>query len=133
LALLLSTTQVSAIRRAELTNYASSLKGLKKAELKEALHKLMNKNKTVLEYGSGKQKTWWGFWYTDRISATNECINRYNAHKFHFIGKSNNGNAISGMNIEHSFPKSWWGGTKNDAYKDLMHLYPSESDGNSDK
>ena len=133
LALLLSTTQVSAIRRDELTNYASSLKGLKKAELKEALHLLMNKNKTVLEYGSGDYKTWWGFWYTDRVPATNECINRYSAKKFHFSGETNSGQPISGMNIEHSFPKSWWGGTKNDAYKDLIHLYPSESEGNSDK
>lgn len=37
------------------------------------------------------------------------------------------------MNIEHSFPKSWWGGTQNDAYKDIHHLYPSSSKDNSQK
>jgi len=42
-------------------------------------------------------------------------------------------NAVSGMNIEHSFPKSWWGGTENNAYKDLFNLYPSPSDDNSSK
>lgn len=37
------------------------------------------------------------------------------------------------MNIEHSFPKSWWGGAKNKAYQDLYHLYPSDSKANSSK
>jgi len=38
-----------------------------------------------------------------------------------------------GMNREHSFPKSWWGGTQNEAYTDLNHLYPSESAANMAK
>lgn len=38
-----------------------------------------------------------------------------------------------GMNREHSFPKSWWGGSQNDAYTDLYHLYPSESEANMAK
>ena len=37
------------------------------------------------------------------------------------------------MNIEHSFPKSWWGGKKNDAWCDLYNLYPSDSQANSSK
>ncbi len=43
------------------------------------------------------------------------------------------GDAVSGMNIEHSFPKSWWGGSSNNAYKDLYNLMPSESKINSSK
>lgn len=39
----------------------------------------------------------------------------------------------SGMNREHSFPKSWWGGDQNEAYTDLNHLYPSESAANMAK
>lgn len=39
----------------------------------------------------------------------------------------------SGMNREHSFPKSWWGGGQNEAYTDLNHLYPSESAANMAK
>jgi len=34
-------------------------------------------------------------------------------------------------NREHSWPKSWWGGKKNDAYSDLFHVYPSDSFVNS--
>ena len=37
------------------------------------------------------------------------------------------------MNIEHSFPKSWWGGAHNDAWCDLYNLYPSDSKANSEK
>ena len=37
------------------------------------------------------------------------------------------------MNIEHSFPKSWWGGYEYTAYKDLFHLYPADGTTNSTK
>lgn len=40
----------------------------------------------------------------------------------------------TGMNKEHSFPKSWWGGsTTIYAYTDLNHLYPSDEKANSAK
>lgn len=38
-----------------------------------------------------------------------------------------------GMNIEHSVANSWWGGVRNDAYKDLYHLNPSNADANNKK
>ena len=42
--------------------------------------------------------------------------------------------SFSGMNREHSFPKSWWGGnTDIPPYVDLMHLYPSEAKANMAK
>lgn len=90
------------------------------------------KPQQVLEYGSGQGHTWSGFYKTDRNTETNECYNRYSSKKFYF-DPSNPYKAISGMNIEHSFPKSWWGGAKNNAYKDLYHLYPSDKDANSSK
>ena len=37
------------------------------------------------------------------------------------------------LNIEHCFPKSWWGGDVNDAYKDLYHLNPSDQRANGQK
>lgn len=37
------------------------------------------------------------------------------------------------MNIEHSFPKSRWGGAKSQAYKDLYNLMPSDAKANSTK
>lgn len=119
----------SAIDRDKLIEYAKSLKGLKKAELKTAIYKSCQPKK-VLAYGSGSGNTWDGFYDTDRIAGTSECVNRYSSKKFYFTKR---GSAISGMNIEHSFPKSWWGGASNNAYKDLFNLYPSESDANSSK
>ena len=38
-----------------------------------------------------------------------------------------------GMNIEHAVANSWWGKTKNDAYKDIHHLFPSDANANSRK
>ena len=125
------TTSANAIDRKTLAQYASSLQGLKKEQLKAALHKLMDK-KNVLPYGGGGKGTWWGFWYTDRNPQTNECYNRYSDKKF-FFESTNTGRAIGGMNIEHSFPKSWWGGHQNDAWCDLYNLYPSDSHANSSK
>ena len=131
--LLICSLSASAISREELAEYAKSLNGLKKSELKTAIHNLIG-SPNVLSYGSGsKNKTWWGFYSTDRVPETNECINRYSATKFYFPS-TNTGDAISGMNIEHSFPKSWWGGNDSvSAYKDLHHLYPSDSKANSSK
>lgn len=117
------------IDRASLVSYASSLKGKKKAELKTAIYNLCQPD-YVPSYGSGSNGTWYYFYVTDRNVATNECINRYSTNKYYFGSR---GSAISGMNIEHSFPKSWWGGAKNNAYKDLYNLYPSESSSNSSK
>ncbi len=125
------TLPVHAIDREKLIQYASSLKGKKKAELKKAIYLLCQPSKT-LAYGSGAGKTWEGFSKTDRIAGTNECVNRYSTHKFYFASANSN-TVISGMNIEHSFPKSWWGGQTNNAYKDLFNLYPSETDANSKK
>ena len=125
------TTSANAIDRKTLAQYASSLQGLKKEQLKAALHKLMDKKK-VLPYGGGGKGTWWGFWYSDRDPQTNECYNRYSDKKF-FFDSTNTGKSIAGMNIEHSFPKSWWGGHKNDAWCDLYNLYPSDSQANSSK
>ncbi len=127
---LMGTDIAMAITRQELATYAQSLRGLKKAELKKAAHELMNK-KTVLDYGSGTDKTWWGFYLTDRVEETDECINRYSDQKFQFTSR---GSAPSGMNIEHSFAKSWWGGSSSvESYEDLYNLYPSDSKANSAK
>ncbi len=100
--LLCGLSSTHAINRTELIKYAQTLKGKKGAELKKAMNPLLAP-KTVLPYGSKDKGTWWGFWYTDRNPETNECYNRYSSNKFYFNGHT--GMAISGMNIEHSFPK----------------------------
>lgn len=99
----------------------------KKAELKTALSALASPVK-VLDYGSGEGFTWQGFYYTDQNS-DGSVIDMYS----NIIRYFNGFNSISGMHIEHSLPKSWWGGAENSAYHDLFHLYPSDGSTNSSK
>lgn len=108
--------------------YYDSLRGKKGAQLKNAIHELIKKA-NVLDYGSGVGHTWDGFYQTDRLS-DNQCIDRYSNDIRYFTSTTS---APSGMNIEHSFPKSWWGGSSNQAYKDLYNLMPSEQKINSSK
>lgn len=110
--------------------YYSSLKGKKGAELKTAIHDIIKKA-NVLSYGSDYGHTWWGFWSTDR-DERGYFIDRYSAEK-EWVKSTSQGAAGAGMNIEHSFPKSWWGGEKVQAYKDLYNLMPCESKINSTK
>lgn len=107
--------------------YYSSLKGKKGAELKTAVYDVI-KNAKVLNYGSGEGATWWGFYVTDNDNGY--VIDRYSNERRQF---GRRGATVSGMNIEHSFPKSWWGGSTNQAYKDLFNLMPSDSKANSSK
>ena len=108
--------------------YYAPLKGKKGAALKTAVHEII-KNADVLDYGSGSGRTWEGFYTTDQ-AADGMVIDRYSNDKRYFGSK---GSAVSGMNIEHSFPKSWWGGSTVQAYKDLYNLMPCEQKINSSK
>ncbi len=99
----------------------------KKAELKTALYQF-GKPVQVLDYGSGAGFTWAGFYYTDR-NDDNSVWDMYSDSIRYF----NQFFSINGMHIEHSFPKSWWGGHVNFAYKDLFHLYPADGSANSTK
>lgn len=108
--------------------YYASLKGKKGAELKTAVYEVI-KTADVLNYGSGAGRTWEGFYTTDRTD-NGQVIDRYSNDVRYFGSK---GSAVSGMNIEHSFPKSWWGGSQNQAYKDLYNLMPCEEKINSSK
>lgn len=110
------------------TGYYDLLKGKKGAALKNAVHETI-KDATVLSYGSGAGHTWEGFYTTDRLS-NGQVVDRYSNDVRYFTSK---GSTVSGMNIEHSFPKSWWGGSKNQAYQDLYNLMPCESGINSSK
>ena len=110
--------------------YYSSLKGKKGAELKTAIHDIIKKA-NVLSYGSGNRKTWWGFWTTDR-DERGYFIDRYSSES-EWEKSTSQGAAGAGMNIEHSFPKSWWGGATVQAYKDLYNLMPCKKEINTTK
>jgi len=43
------------------------------------------------------------------------------------------GDSGCSLNIEHCLPKSWWGGTDNEAYKDIYNLNPSDQRANGQK
>ncbi|MCF0213330.1 MAG: endonuclease [Muribaculaceae bacterium] len=70
------------------------------------------KSTDVYPKGSDKEGQWW-----DMYSNRNYYLPSF-----------------SGMHREHSFPKSWWGGsTSIPPYVDLMHLYPADGDANMAK
>lgn len=126
----LMTCLTASAQSVNLKTYYAAAVGKKKADLKAALHDIIGKA-SVLEYGSGSNKTWYGFYQTDRMS-NNEVRDRYsNDHRY--FSTSSPYNSVSGMNIEHSLANSWWGGTKNQAYKDIHHLMPCEAKINSSK
>lgn len=105
------------------TGYYDAVNGTKDGELKGTL-KLIIRDHTAIPYGDD---TWEVFYYSDQ-DENGYCMDMYCDDWKKFTSP---GVAVSGCNIEHSFAKSWWGGTKNDAYKDCYHLNPSNSVANS--
>lgn len=101
------------------------------ATLKTALYSLIKDHKKI-SYGSGEDKTWGAFYTTDAVveNGKRRVLDMYSNEKRYFGSK---GSKVSGMNIEHSVPKSWWGGNQNNAYCDLHHLNPSDETANSRK
>ena len=103
--------------------FYNAANGLKDCELKGTLKELI-RNHTVISYGEG---SWEVFYYADQ-DENGYCMDMY-CDDWKKFGAP--GSAVSGCNVEHSFAKSWWGGAKNDAYKDCYHLNPSNSTANS--
>lgn len=99
--------------------YYNSASGKKKEQLKTALHQIV-RNHTVLDYGS----LWTVFRQTDQ---------RPDGTVWDMYSNIARTYSSSGLNREHSFPKSWWGGDVNAAYTDINHLYPSDATANSAK
>ena len=103
--------------------YYRSLNGLKDANLKTAVHNLVRNFTLISSYQALPQY----FQYTDVYPDSNRWWDMYSNIPFYAP-------SFSGLNREHSFPKSWWGGTTTvSAYVDLNHLYPSEMKANTAK
>ena len=115
--LILAVVGVMSISAEVPSNYYTKMDGKKKEALKTAAYEIISPH-TVVTYNSlfpqqfprtdvypelynGRQR-WWEM-YSDDVFYVNSGWN--------------------GMNREHSLPKSWWGGSQNDAYKDLNHLF----------
>lgn len=108
--------------------YYNAIDGKQDSVLKSTLGQIIRPH-TAIPYGSGAESTWGVFYYSDR-DEEGYCMDMYcdSWKKFASVGA-----VVSGCNIEHSFAKSWWGGSKNDAYKDCYHLNPSNSTANSSR
>jgi endonuclease I len=106
--------------------YYDSADGKKDAELKTALFNII-KNHTQLEYYTSSTY----FLTTDWHPATTQYPNGY----FWDMYSNNKRTVWSGMNREHSMPKSWWSASPETtvAYSDLHNLYPSDATANSAK
>lgn len=105
------------------TGYYSSLNGKSEGELKTAVYNIIHNFTLISSYQDlpkyfqrtdvyPDSKRWWDMYSDIPLYAP----------------------SFSGLNREHSFPKSWWGGsTTIPAYVDLNHLYPSEMAANTAK
>ena len=123
--------------------YYAHIEGLRDSALKSALHDTISGG-IRYDYGTNKyhttsnppawQKgdlkaygTWQAFPMTD-ITEDGKVWDMYSRSVRYYpltVGESG-----CSLNIEHSFPKAWWGKTENDAYKDLYHLNPSDARAN---
>ena len=111
--------------------YYNTLTGKSGQSLKNAIHELAIQ-RTVHSYGS----LWTYFPQTDCMADDPSRVwDMYSDRTYYF--SSHLGSSTSGMNKEHSVPKSWWGGYNENqgyiAYTDLNHLYPSDAAANSAK
>ena len=103
--------------------YYSSLSGKSEADLKTATYELIHNFTKVSSYTALPDY----FRITDVRPGTTLWWDMYSDITLHT-------NTFNGLNREHSFPKSWWGGsTSVAAYTDLNHLYPSEAKANQAK
>ena len=103
--------------------YYSSLTGKSEAQLKTAVYTLVKNFTSVSSYQALPEY----FQHTDVYPNSRRWWEMYSNMTFYIP-------SFSGMNREHSFPKSWWGGdTEVKAYTDLNHLYPSEQRANQAK
>lgn len=106
--------------------YYASLEGKSGTALWNAVKTVAKKNHHAISYGTD---TWTAFQKTDvrMVNGQNCWWDMYSNNNVPANSKP------SSMNIEHSVANSWWGGTKNDAYKDIVHLNPSDATANSRK
>lgn len=103
--------------------YYSSLNGKKEGDLKTAIYNLVRNFTQVSSYSNLPQY----FQRTDVYPQSKRWWDMYSDIPLYAP-------SFSGLNREHSFPKSWWGGlTDIPAYVDLNHLYPSEAAANMAK
>ena len=104
--------------------YYQSLNGKKDADLKNAIYQLVHNFTQVSSYNNLPRY----FERTDVYPDSRQWWDMYGNAPIYlpWSGKL--------LNREHSFPKSWWGGSTGiPAYVDLNHLYPADAAANQAK
>ncbi len=120
--ILIATCLLSSVAQAP-AGYYNSLVGKKEGDLKTAACQLVRNFTQVSSYTALPSY----FRRTDVYPQSNRWWDMYSNIPLYAP-------SFSGLNREHSFPKSWWGGlTDVPAYVDLNHLYPSEAEANMAK
>lgn len=125
IALLLMCGMWASIAMADVpAGYYTSLNGkMGGAALKTAVYNVINNHTSVSSYSDLPKY----FMKTDVYPDGERWWDMYSNQTFYLPN-------FTGMNREHSVPKSWWGGSSStQAYTDLNHLYPSEMQANSAK
>lgn len=111
--------------------YYEDAQGLKDEALKSRLGAIIHCG-VRYKYGSGNKKTWDGFYHTDRDTTNNSVLDMYSLETRYFNTTKPTASVLE-LDIEHMFPKSWWGGEVNQAYCDLFHLVPADYSANRSK
>lgn len=111
--------------------YYEDAQGLKDEALKSTLGAIIHCG-VRYKYGSGNKKTWDGFYHTDRDTTNNIVLDMYSNETRYFNPAKPTAGVLE-LDIEHMFPKSWWGGDINEAYCDLFHLVPADYSANRSK
>lgn len=106
------------------SGYYDTLEGKCGVELMKAV-KALGAGHKVISYGD---RTWEAFKSTDvrTIDGVDYWWDMYSTNLVEATGHE-------GLNIEHSVANSWWGKTRNDAFKDIVHLNPADKDANNRK
>ena len=116
-------TQLFAADRLIPNGYYNQIDGKTSGELKTALHNVIYPHTEISSYSNLPRY----FETTDVYPESNRWWDMYSDIPLYAP-------SFRGLNREHSFPKSWWGGsTTVPAYIDLNHLYPSEARANQAK
>lgn len=120
------TVAISAFAEAP-AGYYSTLNGKKGAELKTAAGNIVRNFRLDGSYSTIYNNLKYTFRQTDLYPNSDRWYDMYSDIPLYAP-------SFSGLNREHSFPKSWWGGSQEvNAYVDLNHLYPSEAKANMAK
>ncbi|MCH5345512.1 MAG: endonuclease [Muribaculaceae bacterium] len=126
-AVLIAVLSVVAAFGAIPAGYYTGLNGKTGADLKTAAFNIINPHFLPASYSEYYTNLKVTFMQTDLYPDSQRWWDMYSDIPFYAP-------SFSGLNREHSLPKSWWGGSTNiPPYVDLNHLYPSEMKANTAK